>query len=494
MYPERGCVPWDRVPETEAAQGTTEERLTMKEHHASHPRDGFGSRWGFILACIGSAVGMGNIWRFPVMVSKFGGLTFLLPYFLFVALIGSTGVMEEFALGRYAASGPVGAFGACTQERFGRRAPGAAIGVVPVVGSMMLAIGYTVVLGWIFKYCFMGFSGALHALGTDMSAIVETFSATAPEAQTLPGAVGMMIGGGLFTVGNGVWQLVGLACAMAIMAMGVSGGIERANKVMMPVLFFLLLGLGIYVAALPGAAAGYRYILTMNPRGLLDPQVWIYSFGQAFFSLSVAGNGSVIYGSYLSKDESIPDSARNVALFDTLAALLAAFVIIPAMAAGDAALSDGGPGLMFIYLVNVLNGMRGGRVVGMIFFLCVLFAGISSIVNLYEAPVAYLQEKLRIGRVGAVGIIGAVGAAVSLLIQPWTSQWMDVVSIYICPIGALLAGIMFFWVLKKDTALEAVSQGHGKRLGDGFYFAGKYLYLLCTLAALIAGATLGSIG
>ena len=128
------------------------------------------------------------------------------------------------------------------------------------------------------------------------------------------------------------------------------------------------MGLGIYVATLPGASGGYRYIFTIKPAGLLDPYVWIYAFGQAFFSLSVAGNGSVIYGSYLSKSECIPSSARNVALFDTIAALLAAFVIIPAMAAGGAQLDAGGPGLMFIYLVHVMNGMAGGRIVAMVFF------------------------------------------------------------------------------------------------------------------------------
>jgi len=460
-------------------------------------RDGFQSRWGFILACIGSAVGMGNIWRFPIMVHKYGGLTFLLPYFLFVVLIGSSGVMEEFALGRRAAAGPVGAFGMCTEERTGKRSIGEGIGAIPIIGSMMLAIGYTVVLGWIFKYTFMSISGGLFALGTDMGAIGGAFGAAAPEAETLSEALGMMFSNGVFGIGNPLWQLAGLAASLAIMAMGVAGGIERANKVMMPVLFFLLLGLGVYIFTLPGASEGYQYILTLDPAGLANIEVWVFAFGQAFFSLSVAGNGSVIYGSYLSKDESIPSSARNVAVFDTLAALLAAFVIIPSMAV---MLGEGinkvpsGPGLMFVYLVNVFNGMPGGRIVGMIFFLCVLFAGVSSIVNLYEAPIAFLQEKLRLGRVLSVVVIGVIGGAVSILIQPWTSQWMDVVSIYICPLGAMLAGIMFFYVLRKETALSAVNEGYGRRIGGWFYPLGKFVYVPMALIALIAGAIYGGIG
>ena len=460
-------------------------------------RDGFKSKWGFILACIGSAVGMGNIWRFPIMVSKFGGLTFLIPYFIFVVLIGSTGVIEEFALGRWAAAGPVGAFGKCTEERTGKKGAGEVIGAIPIIGSMMLAIGYTVVMGWIFKYCWMGISGSLYALGTDMGNIGGAFGATAPEAATLGEAIGMMASNGIFGIGNGVWQIVGLVVSLAIMAMGVAGGIEKANKVMMPALFFLFVALGIYIAFLPGSGAGYQYIFTLDPAGLLNPQVWIFAFGQAFFSLSVAGNGSVIYGSYLPKNEDLPYSARNVALFDTLAALLAAFVILPAMAAGGVEPSAGGPGLMFVYLVNVFNGMPGGRIVGMIFFICVLFAGVSSIVNLYEAPVAFLQEKLHLKRLPSVVAIGVVGMVVSIMIQPWTSQWMDVVSIYICPLGALLAGIMFFWVLKKETALDAVHQGRtaGKSdIGSWFYPLGKYVYCIAALVALIAGAMLGGIG
>ena len=297
-------------------------------------RDGFKSKWGFILACIGSAVGMGNIWRFPIMVSKFGGMTFLIPYFIFVVLIGSTGIIEEFAMGRWAAAGPVGAFGKCTEERTGKKSVGEAIGAIPTLGSMMLAIGYTVVMGWIFKYCWMGISGSLYALGTEMPSIGGAFGATAPEAATLGEAIGMMTSNGIFGIGNGVWQIVGLVVSLIIMAMGVAGGIEKANKVMMPALFFLFVALGVYIAFLPGSSDGYKYIFTLNPAGLLNPQVWIFAFGQAFFSLSIAGNGSVIYGSYLSKDEDIPSSARNVALFDTIAALLAAFVILPSMAAG----------------------------------------------------------------------------------------------------------------------------------------------------------------
>ena len=279
-----------------------------------------------------------------------------------------------------------------------------------------------------------------------------------------------------------------------MMGLGVAGGIERTNKIMMPLLFVLFLGLGIYIFTLPGAKDGYRYIFAIDPRGLADIRVWIYAFGQAFFSLSIAGNGTVIYGSYLSDSEDLVKSARNVAVFDTLAALLAAFVIIPCMAADGAELSAGGPGLMFIYLLNVFHGMPGGKIVGMIFYVCVLFAGMSSLVNLFEAPVATLQERLGLGRVPAVAIIAAIGGGAALLIQGILSGWMDAVSIYICPLGAMLAAVFFFWVAGKEFALEAVNRGRDKKIGGWFYPLGKYVLVALALLALIAGAMLGGIG
>ena len=187
----------------------------------------------------------------------------------------------------------------------------------------------------------------------------------------------------------------------------------------------------------------------------------------------------------------------NVAVFDTLAALLAAVVIIPAMAVvlGEGIRDvSGGPGLMFVYLVNVFNAMPAGRIIGAIFYICVLFAGVSSIVNLYEAPIAFLQEQFKFKRAAAVGTIGVIGLVVSIAIQPWTSQWMDVVSIYICPLGAALAGVMFFWVLGKEKAIAAVNEGAKKPIGGWFFPLGKWVYVICAVLALILGVMYGGIG
>lgn len=410
------------------------------------------------------------------MVSDWEGMTFLIPYVLFVILIGASGVIEEMALGRAAKGGPIIAFGKCTEVRTGNKKIGEGIGLIPVVGSLALAIGYTVVVGWIFKYTFLALSGQLAGMGKDMNDIGGMFADTATK------------------FGNNLWLIIAVIVTVVIMAFGIASGIERANKIMMPLLFVLFLGLGIYIFTLPGATNGYKYIFTINPKGLLNPRLWIYAFGQAFFSLSIAGNGTVIYGSYLSKSENVVTSARNVAIFDTLAALLAAFVIIPGMAVGGAELSSGGPGLMFIYIVNVFNGMPGGKIVGIIFYICVLFAGMSSLVNLYEAPVATLQEKLGLKRPMAVGCIGLIGCIVALVIQGIVSGWMDAVSIYICPLGAMLAAIMFFWVAGKDFAISAVNEGKNKPIGRWFIPLGRYVLVPLAFIALVAGAILGGIG
>ena len=243
------------------------------------------------------------------------------------------------------------------------------------------------------------------------------------------------------------------------------------------------------------AAAGYQYIFVLKPEGLLDPMVWVYALGQAFFSLSIAGNGTLIYGSYLSEDSDVPADARMVALFDTVAAVLAALVIIPAMAVAGQQLDKSGPGLMFIFLPNVLRDIPGGGLILIVFFLAVVFAALTSLINLFEAPTATLQELFHLNRPVAVAIIGAIGIGVGLVIAPIVSDWMDVCSIYICPLGALLAAVMFFWICGKDYILEQVNLARTSPLGGWFYPMAKYVFCGVTLVVLILGAVVdGGIG
>ena len=437
-------------------------------------RDSFKNRWGFILACIGSAVGMGNLWMFPTRVSMYGGGSYLVPYFIFVALIGSTGVIGEMSFGRATKSGPVDAFGTACEMR-GHKCIGRILGYIPVLGSLAMAIGYTVVMGWILKYMIGSFTGTTLApadaegFGTEFGSMATAF-------------------------GNNFWQLLALAAGMCILMFGVSLGIEMANKIMMPVFFCLFVILSIYVAFQPGAVDGYKYIFRIDPKAFADPTTWIFALGQAFFSLSVAGNGTLIYGSYLSDSEDIPAAAGRVALFDTLAALLAAMVIIPAMATTGARLNQGGPGLMFIYLPALFKSMPGGYLIAIIFFVAVFFAGLSSLINLYEAPIATVQEKLHVGRKTACVIIAVIGVIVSLLIQGIVSDWMDILSIYICPLGAGLAGIMFFWIAGKKYVETQINKGRETKFTKMYYPICKYIYVPICILVLVLGIALGGIG
>lgn len=437
-------------------------------------RDSFNNKWGFILACIGSAVGMGNIWMFPTRVSMYGGGSYLIPYFIFVALIGFTGVIGEMSFGRATKSGPVDAFGyAC--ETKNKRKLGEAIGFIPVLGALAMAIGYTVVMGWILKYMIGAFTGKTLA-----PADTEGFAAS--------------FGSMASAFGNNVWQIVALVIGIIILMFGVGRGIENANKIMMPVFFILFAVLGIYVAFQPGAIEGYKYIFRVDPEAFADPKTWIFALGQAFFSLSVAGNGTLIYGSYLSDNEDIPAAAGRVALFDTIAALLAALVIIPAMATTGAQLNQGGPGLMFIFLPALFKSMPGGYIVAIIFFVAVFMAGLSSLINLYEAPIATIQEKLHLGRKASCAIIAAIALIVSICIQGIVSGWMDILSIYICPLGAGLAGIMFFWICGKKYVETQVNTGRDKKFTDKFYPICKYIFCPVCFLVLILGIVLGGIG
>ena len=438
-------------------------------------RDSWKTNWGFILSCIGSAVGMGNIWMFPARVSKYGGGTFLLPYFLFVIMIGLSGVIGEMAFGRAARSGPIGAFGQAMASRGKGRRLGEAIGYIPVLGSLSLAIGYSVIVGWILCYSAGSLTGTTLAPG-NVDGFALAFSSMARS------------------FGNNFWQTVGLVITFIIMVLGISGGIEKINKIIMPLFFLLFLGLAVYMAFQPSAADGYRYIFRIDLKGLADPMTWVFALGQAFFSLSLAGNGTLIYGSYLDDREDVTNAAWKVALFDTLAALLAALVIIPAMATAGSGLDEGGPGLIFVYLPNHFKSMPGSRILVIVFYTAVLLAGISSLINLLETPIAALQQQFKLSRRTSVSVIAAAALAIGLCIQGIVSGWMDFVSIYICPLGAGLAGIMFFWVFGSDYAKKEVEKGRLRPIGPWFSFMTSYLFCGLTAAVFVLGIVFGGIG
>lgn len=433
-------------------------------------RDTFKNRFGFIVACIGSAVGMGNIWMFPYRVGECGGAAFLIPYFIFVFVLGFAGVAGEMAFGRAMGAGSIGSFRKAAEMR-GKKW-GGFVGFVPTVASLGIAIGYSVVVGWILKFLSGGITG---------------------EAMTTPSEE--YFGEIALNFGSVPWHMLALAIAFVIMVFGVSKGIEKVNKFMMPLFFALFLILAVRVFFLDGSDAGYQFLLKPDWSMLAAPKTWVYALGQAFFSLSLAGCGTIVYGSYLKKDEDIIACARNVAIFDTLAALLAAFVILPAVFAFGMDPSAGPP-LMFITMPKVFQQMPAGNVFCIIFFVAVFFAAITSLINLFETPVEAVQEKFKVSRKVAVLIVACIAVPIGVLIESGdtVSSWMDLFSIYLTPVGALLAAVMFFWVCPKGFAREQVQMGREKKIGKWFEPMTKYVFVGLTIAVCVLGILFGGIG
>lgn len=446
----------------------------MKEKEKD-ARGEFRTRLGFIIACVGSAVGMGNIWMFPYRTGEFGGSAFLIAYFIFVILLGFSGVIGEMAFGRSVKCGPIGAFTKAMEMRFGPkgRIPGKIIGMIPVLGSLGIAIGYSVVVGWFLKYLWGTISGEL------MQA--EDMGAYFGELAVDFGSIG--------------WHFLGLLLTFAIMLMGVSKGIEKMNKVMMPIFFIFFILLLIRVVMLPGAAEGYRYMFVPRWEELGNIQTWVYALGQAFFSLSLAGSGTIVYGSYLKKDIDVVSCAGNVALFDTCAALLAGMVVIPAVFAFGLDVGSGPP-LMFITLPAVFQQIPFGALFAVIFFIAVIFAAVTSLMNLFETPIEALQSELKLSRRTSVCIVALIAAAVGVFIESGDAVggWMDAVSIYIIPLGALIAAVMFFWICPKGYAREQIQMGREKKVGKWLEPVTKYVFVGITFAVYVLGIFFGVIG
>jgi NSS family neurotransmitter:Na+ symporter len=433
-------------------------------------RDLFSSRWGFILACIGSAVGMGNIWMFPYRVGSFGGAAYIVAYIIMVIVIGFTGVVGEMTFGRGTGEGPLGAFRKAMETR-GNPKLGEAIGLIPVIGQLGVGIGYSVVIAWIIRFLAGSVTGSAYA-AEDSGAY---FGAIASSFGCIP------------------WHLIALALTFYIMVAGVSKGIERINKFMMPAFFVLFIILAVRALTLPGAGEGVKYLFSPKWDSLLDPRTWVFALGQAFFSLSIGGGGTVVYGSYLSKKENIVKSASLVAIFDTLAALLAALVVIPSVFAFgmDPA---AGPPLMFITMPAVFKQMPMGQAFMVIFFIAVLFAGVTSLVNLFESPIEALQSKFKFSRSKAVATIAVIAVAVGIFIEGIVGEWMDIVTIYIVPLGAVCAALLLWWVFGTKWARAEAETGMDKPLGAWFEPMGKYVFCGITIVVYILGVFYGGIG
>jgi len=424
-------------------------------------RQGFTSSWGFVLSAVGSAVGMANVWGFPAKVGSNGGGAFLLIYLFFVLLFGTVGLSAEYAVGRRAHTGTLGSYRmawASRRKELGRA--GAALGWLPLAGSMCIALGYAVIIAYVLKALCASVTGAL--MTTDPAVWFEGFSLSDYSVAPLHIIV---------VVGTLLTLLLG------------ARSIEKTNKVMMPLFFLIFLALAVRIAFLPGAAEGYRYIFTPRWEDLLDPMVWIWAMGQAFFSLSITGSGMIVYGAYLDPGEDVVSLARRTAFFDTIAALVAALVIIPACFAYGLDVGAG-PSLLFVTLPRILQDIPLGRLFAVILYVAMVFAGISSLQNMFEAVGESLLHRFpRLNRRVVLALLCVVCLGIGLHMEPivkW-GPWMDIVSIYIIPIGATLGALSWFWVMDREKLMEEVSRGARKPAGAAWYNLGRYLYVPCAV-------------
>ena len=435
----------------------------MKKEHTKH----FASRWGFILASVGSAVGMANVWGFPNKMGSNGGGAFLLIYLLFVVIFSFVGLPAEFAMGRRSGTGTLGSYENAWATR-GKTAGkiGGLLGWLPLAGSMCIAIGYAVIVTYVLKALVDSVLGTL--MHTDTAAWFASFSA-APYS-VIPFHI-IVVVGTLLTLFLG------------------AKSIERTNKVMMPLFFVIFLVLAVRVAFLAGSGEGYRFMFAPRWEMLADPMIWIWAMGQAFFSLSVTGSGMIVYGAYLSKEEDVVGVAQHTALFDTIAAVVAALVIIPACFAYNLDVGAG-PSLLFVTLPTILQDIPMGQLFAIILYVAMIFAGVSSLQNMFEAVAESLLHKFpKLNRTAALVILCVIclGFGIGMeTIDKW-GPWMDLVSIYIIPIGATLGAVSWFYVMKKDELLSAINTGCKRERGTFWYSVGRYLYvplaiILCCVA------------
>ena len=425
------------------------------------PQKKFASRWGFLLSAVGSAVGMANVWGFPAKMGSNGGGAFLIAYLFFVALFSTVGLAAEYAIGRRSRTGTVGSYENAWATR--GKVPGkigGAIGWLPLIGSLCIALGYAVIISYVLKALFSSLTGELMVVdpATWFSGVSENHFSVVPFHEIV------------------------IIVTLLTLLLGAKS-IEKTNKIMMPTFFVIFLVLAVRVAFLPGAVEGYKFMFTPVWSKLADPMVWVWAMGQAFFSLSVTGSGMIVYGAYLQDDEPVVPLAIRTAVFDTIAALVAALVIIPACYAYDLDVGAG-PSLLFVTLPRILQDIPFGQVFAIILYVAMVFAGISSLQNMFEAVGESLEHKFpKLERKLVLIILGAICFGIGIYMEPIFSwgPWMDIVSIYIIPIGATMGAISWFWIMKKQDLMQEINKGARKPFGNFWYFAGRYLYVPCAL-------------
>ena len=446
-----------------------------------HKRSTFSGKLGFVLSAAGASVGLGNIWRFPYLAAKYGGGIFLLVYIILALTFGYTLIMAETSLGRMTRKSPVGAF-----ESFGNSRFISIGGWINAIIPILIVPYYSVIGGWVIKYLIEYFAGHSKTLAGD--AYFTTFISNGWSTEIC------FIIFTLFTLG--------------IIYAGVRNGIERVSKFMMPILIVLSLIIAVYSVTRPGAIEGVKYFLVPN----FDHFSWmtvVSAMGQMFYSLSIAMGILITFGSYMKKDTSIEKSTENVEIFDTAIAIMAGLMIIPAVFAfsgGNAETLKSGPALMFITIPKVFANMGFGTAIGVVFFLLVLFAAVTSSIALTESAVSTFEDELGWNRRKSTVLVGvimiALGSLSSLGYGPLANiriigmQFLDffdfLTNSVMMPVAALMTSLLVSRVIGIDRMEEEILHGEGTfRRKKIFVLMIKYLcpvFTMIILASSVANA------
>ncbi|ENO92810.1 sodium:neurotransmitter symporter [Thauera sp. 28] len=417
----------------------------------THTHGQWTSRMGFVLAATGSAVGLGNIWKFPYMIGQSGGAAFVLVYLLCIALIGLPILVAEWMIGRRGQKNPISTMGELAKKN-GRSGAWALIGFTGVLGAFLILSFYSVIGGWALSYTGDAITGGF--TGMDKDAVGNAFTVFLANA------------GSLLT-----WHTVFMALTVGVVAMGVAGGLERASKLLMPslgVLLFILVGYGMTTGGF-GQAMAYLF----NPDwSKLTGDVVLAALGHAFFTLSLGMGIMMAYGSYLGEDVDLLRTARTVVIMDTVIAIAAGLAIFPIVFANglDPA---AGPGLIFVTLPIAFGNITGGVILGTLFFVLLTFAALTSAISLLEPVVELVEERTPLSRAGATFVAGIATWALGIAALLSFNHWSDVTIIglnifdlldqltskFMLPLTGLGAILFAAWCLDRDSVRKELGLG-----------------------------------
>lgn len=434
-------------------------------------REKFSGSLGFILACVGAAIGLGNVWLFPYRLGQCGGAVFLIPYFIFVFVLGIAGVTMEMAFGRANGTGSMTGIKKAFKEK-GLKG-GKILGAIPTLGLGAIFLFYAVVVGWVLKYFIISVTGKIGTINP-----AEYFNNFSGSPETI------------------IWHGIAVILTLIIIFLGVTKGIEKINKIIMPCLFIIFILLAIRSLSLDGASAGVMYLLKPRWELLFNVQTWVMALGQAFFTVSLTGCALVTYGSYTDDKVDLVSAAVKTAIFDTLAALLAAFIIIPAAFAYGLDPSAG-PSLLFITVPSIFQAMPMGNILSALFFFGIICASISSCIVMMEGPVEALMSETRLDRKKAAILTAIVSFILAIpmdLSMSLFGNFSDFITIVITPLGSLIVAVTYFWILDPKDALMEINLGAKKPIGKYYVPLVKYGYTFITVAVIILGIVYGGIG